>query len=63
MATFENITSAFLTPHCLECHANVTTAADLNKWIVPGNPKASFFFKAVEDGSMPRGDDQAPATH
>jgi cytochrome c553 len=25
-ATFENIKSAILTPHCLRCHANVTTA-------------------------------------
>ena len=52
-ATFENIKSTILTPHCLRCHANVTTAAELNKWIVPGNPEASLFFKEVEDGSMP----------
>jgi mono/diheme cytochrome c family protein len=52
-ATFENIKSTILTPHCLACHANVTTAAELNKWIVPGNPEASVFFKEVEDGSMP----------
>jgi mono/diheme cytochrome c family protein len=52
-ATFENIKSAILTPHCLACHVNVTTAAELSKWIVPGNPEASIFFKEVEDGSMP----------
>ena len=52
-ATFENIKSAIITPHCLRCHANVTTAAELNKWIVAGNPEASVFFKEVEDGSMP----------
>ena len=52
-ATFENIKSTILTPHCLACHANVTTAAELNKWIVPGIPEASVFFKEVEDGSMP----------
>jgi hypothetical protein len=38
----------------------VTAAAELNKWIVPGNPKASIFFKEVEDGSMPRGGGQVP---
>ena len=52
-ATFEYIKSTILTPHCLRCHANVTTAAELNKWMVPGNPDASVFFKEVEDGSMP----------
>ena len=52
-ATFENIKSTILNPHCLKCHANVTTAAELSKWIVPGNPEASVFFKEVEDGSMP----------
>ena len=52
-ATFEYIKSTMLTPHCLRCHANVTTAAELNKWIVLGNPEASVFFKEVEDGSMP----------
>jgi mono/diheme cytochrome c family protein len=52
-ATFENIKSTILTPHCLRCHANVATASELNKWIVPGNPEASVFFKEVEDASMP----------
>lgn len=53
--TFEMVKSQILTPKCLSCHSNASTAEGLNSWIVAGQPDVSSFFTRMEDGSMPKG--------
>jgi len=67
--TFERDVLPILSSHCLPCHGGIhqkggldlRTAAsalaggDGGKVIVPGDPKASELWKAVEAGTMPKG--------
>ena len=40
---------------CTTCHKGIDNEANLQKWIVAGDPDASKLFKRTEDGSMPMG--------
>lgn len=52
--TYSQIKSDILKPHCISCHADVSTETGLKKWITAGDPDHSKFFTEVENGNMPK---------
>lgn len=53
VVTFQKLQNEILAPHCIRCHTEFSSEAEVKKEIVPGNADQSHLFEHVRNGSMP----------
>lgn len=61
-ATFSEVKSQILTPHCVRCHTEASSETGIKDWVHPGQPETSPLFTRIEDGSMPKDESPLPSS-